>query len=291
MIDLHLHTTASDGRLRPLALVALVAGAGLRVVSVTDHDTVAGLAEAREAAEAHGIRLVNGIEITAVDLGRDVHVLGYFFDAADGALAGFLEAQRAARIERVREIAARLQSLNCAIDLDALLAATPSSSGRSLGRPLVADALVAAGHAVDRRDAFDRLLGDHRPAFVPRSGPDVAKVVEAIAKAGGVASLAHPGLVGVDDRIPGYAAKGLAAIEARHRDHSPSDEARYRRMAGTLDLAVSGGSDFHGEHDSRDGAVSGPGSVTLSAEDFAALEARRPAVPSSDSRGKANPHE
>lgn len=291
MIDLHLHTTASDGRLRPLALVALAADVGLRVVSVTDHDTVAGLAEAREAADAHGLRLISGIEITAVDSGRDIHVLGYFFDAADADLLGFLEAQRAARIERVREIALRLQSLDCAIDLDALLAATPSASGRSVGRPLVADALVAAGHAVDRRDAFDRLLGDSRPAFVPRCGPDVARVVEAIARAGGVASLAHPGLVGVDDRIPGYAASGLLAIEARHRDHSPSDEARYRRLAATLDLAVSGGSDFHGEHDSRDGTVSRPGSVTLSADDFAALEARRPApVPSSHRDRKANPH-
>jgi 3',5'-nucleoside bisphosphate phosphatase len=291
VIDLHLHTTASDGRLRPLALVALAADVGLRVVSVTDHDTVAGLAEAREAAEAHGLRLVNGIEITAVDRGRDIHVLGYFFDASDVSLARFLECQRAARIERAREIAVRLESLGCAIDLDALLAATPSASGRSVGRPLVADALVAAGHAVDRRDAFDRLLGDNRPAFVPRCGPDVARVVEAIASAGGVASLAHPGLVGVDDRIPGYAESGLLAIEVRHRDHSPSDEARYRQLAGTLDLAMSGGSDFHGEHDSRDGAVSGPGSVTLSAEDFAALEARRlPAAPSNDAASKANPH-
>ena len=290
MIDLHLHTTASDGRLRPLALVALAAQAGLRVVSVTDHDTVVGLAEARLAADVHGVRLVNGIEITAVDCGRDVHVLGYFFDAEDADLARLLEAQRAARIERVRAIAIRLQSLDCAIDLDTLLAATPAGSGRSVGRPLVADALVAAGHAVDRRDAFDRLLGDNRPAFVPRCGPDVARVVEVIAKAGGVASLAHPGLVGVDDRIPGYAASGLSAIEVRHRDHSPSDEARYRRLAATLDLAVSGGSDFHGEYDARDGSVSGPGSVTLSAEDFAALEARRPArVATSDDARKANP--
>jgi predicted metal-dependent phosphoesterase TrpH len=290
VIDLHLHTTASDGRLRPLALVALASEVGLCVVSVTDHDTVAGLAEAREAAEVHGLRLVNGIEITAVDRGRDVHVLGYFFDASDVSLARFLESQRAARIDRVREIAIRLESLGCAIDVDALLAATPSASGRSVGRPLVADALVAAGHVVDRRDAFDRLLGDNRPAFVPRCGPDVARVVEAIASAGGVASLAHPGLVGVDDRIPGYAESGLLAIEVRHREHSPSDEARYRQLASTLDLAMSGGSDFHGEHDSRDGAVSGPGSVTLSAEDFAALEARRlSAAPANDAAAKANP--
>jgi len=290
VIDLHLHTTASDGRLTPTALVALAARAGLRVVSVTDHDTVAGLAEAREAAGVHDVRLVNGIEMTAVDAGRDVHVLGYFFDPEDPELSRFLHTQRLARIDRVREIADRLHALDCDIDVEALLAATPTASGRSVGRPLVADALVAAGHAVDRRDAFDRLLGQGCPAFVPRCGPDVRAVAEAIANASGVASLAHPGLLGTDERIPGYAASGLAAIEARHRDHSPADEERYRGLARALDLAVSGGSDFHGEHESRDGSLAAPGSVRLGEEDFAGLEARRPArAPSAAPAGKANP--
>jgi 3',5'-nucleoside bisphosphate phosphatase len=294
VIDLHLHTTASDGRLRPAELVALAAHAGLTVISVTDHDTVAGLSEAREAADMHGLRLVTGIEMTAVDGGRDVHVLGYFFDAHDEYFERFLQAQRVARIERVKEIAVRLQTLNCAIDVEALLAATPTSSGRSVGRPLVADALVAAGHAVDRRDAFDRLLGNDRPAFIPRCGPDVAEVVDAIARAGGLASLAHPGLLGADDRIPEYAARGLSAIEVRHRDHSPADEERYRHIAQALGLGVSGGSDFHGPQEGRvdrDGPAWRPGGVTLGAEDFAALEARCQARAS---RGheirKANPH-
>jgi 3',5'-nucleoside bisphosphate phosphatase len=294
VIDLHLHTTASDGRLSPTALVALAAQAGLRVMSVTDHDTLAGLAEARIAADAHGIRLVDGIEMTAVDDGRDVHILGYFFDPDDEGLDRFLQVQRLARIERVKEIGIRLQTLNCAIDIEALLAATPTSSGRSVGRPLVADALVAAGHAVDRRDAFDRLLGNDRPAFIARCGPGVAAVVEAIAKAGGLASLAHPGLIGADERIPDYAACGLSAIEARHRDHSPADEDRYRSLARTLGLAVSGGSDFHGPREGRtdaEGTVWRPGAVVLGAEDFAALESRRPArAPSSGEARKANPH-
>jgi predicted metal-dependent phosphoesterase TrpH len=291
-IDLHLHTTASDGRLTPAALVALAAQCGLRVISVTDHDTVAGLLEARAAAAAHGVRLVDGIEMTAVDSERDVHVLGYFFDPDHADLNRFLQVQRLARIERVREIALRLESMKCAIDVEALLAATPTASGRSVGRPLVADALVAAGHAVDRRDAFDRFLGNDRPAFVPRCGPDVASVVEAIASAGGVASLAHPGLLGFDDRIPGYAASGLAAIEARHRDHNPEDEERYRRLAATLGLAVTAGSDFHGEHDSRDGTVAMPGAVRLGIDDFSALEARRPSHNSSSraTDRKVNPH-
>jgi predicted metal-dependent phosphoesterase TrpH len=170
-----------------------------------------------------------------------------------------------------------------------VLALAPAASGRSVGRPLVADALVAAGHATDRRDAFDRLLGTDRPAFVPRSGPGVAEVVAAIAAAGGIASLAHPGLLKTDERIAEYAAAGLSAIEARHRDHSPDDEARYRRFAADLGLAVSGGSDFHGPHDARDGAPACPGSVTLAAADFAALEARPRGRASGDPGGKANP--
>ena len=289
-IDLHLHTTASDGRLPPSALVALAAQVGLDVMSVTDHDTIAGLAEAREAAASRGIRLVDGIEMTAIDDGRDVHVLGYFFDPEDGTFNQFLRTQRLARVERVYEIARRLAALGCAIDVEALLRAVPGDSGRSVGRPAVADALVAAGHAVDRRDAFDRLLGSGRPAFVPRRGPDVAEVVATIAAAGGIASLAHPGLMGVDERIPGYAAVGLSAIEVRHRDHNEDDEARYRSLAQQLGLAVSGGSDFHGEHDARDGSTSVPGEVTLAPSDFAILEARRPHVPSSsDDARKANP--
>jgi len=219
-------------------------------------------------------------------------VLGYFFDPEDESLRHFLEQQRIARVGRIREIATRLESLGYPIDVEALLAAAPATSGRSVGRPLVADALVVAGHACDRRDAFDRLLGNNRPAFVARCGPDVAQVVSAIVAAGGIASLAHPGLLGADDRIPDYAATGLSALEARHRDHSPSDEDRYRGLAAALGLAVSGGSDFHGPHDSRNGTPAAPGSVCLDPADFAALEARRPArgSSSSDHSARVDPH-
>ena len=269
MIDLHLHTTASDGLLRPDALVGRAAQASLRVIAITDHDTVAGLTEARAAATTHGLRLVDGIEITAVEQGRDVHVLGYFIDAADAGLGRFLQLQRASRIDRVRRIGARLRELDLPVDVEAILAPGADCGGRSVGRPQIADALVAAGHAVDRRDAFDRLLGAHAPAFVPRCGPGVREVVAAITAARGIASLAHPRLLDSDDRIPHYADCGISAIEVRHHEHTPEDEARYRQIAGALNLAVSGGSDFHGDGRSE------LGSVTLSVEDFAALEARK----------------
>jgi hypothetical protein len=269
VIDLHLHTTASDGLLRPAAVVALAAQAGLRVIAITDHDTVGGLAEARQAAIPHGLRLVDGVEITAVEDGRDVHVLGYFIDPADADLDRFLRLQRASRIERIRRIGDRLRALECPVDVDAILARAKGSA-RSVGRPQIADALVTAGYAVDRRDAFDRLLGINAPAFVPRCGPPVEEVVASITAARGVASLAHPRLLGTDDRIPSYAESGILAIEVRHHEHTPEDEARYRGIARALDLAVSGGSDFHGD------GRSGLGSVTLPPEDFAELERRRP---------------
>lgn len=279
MVDLHLHTTASDGGLAPAGLVTLAAAAGLRTISVTDHDTTAGLAEARGAAEAAGVRLVSGIEITAVEEGKDVHVLGYFFDARSDGLRSFLETQRADRLRRVVEIGERLRSLGLAVPLDLLVARARRHPDRSIGRPQVADALVEAGHAADRRDAFDRLLGAGRPAFVPRRGPTVARVIEILAAAGGIASLAHPGLTNIDHGIARFADNGLAAIEARHSDHDAATEARYRRMASDLGLAVSGGSDFHADPSQH---IAGLGFVTLPPEDFAALEAcaageRRPA--------------
>lgn len=270
MIDLHLHTTASDGTLPPDVLVARAHRAGLTVISVTDHDTTSGAEAAASAALASGIGFVTGIEITAVEEGRDVHVLGYYVDPADGDLCHFLEAQRADRIRRIREMAARLADLGVPIDVAPLIdrAAEP---GRSLGRPALADALIRARHVSDRDEAFDRYLGHGRPAFVPRRGAAAGDVIRVIHSAGGIASLAHPGLVGVDALIPALAAAGLDALEAVHSDHSPEIESHYRALAARLGLAVSGGSDFHG--DPPHGTVR-LGSVALPAHDFAALRQR-----------------
>jgi predicted metal-dependent phosphoesterase TrpH len=269
--DLHLHTTASDGALEPAALVACAARAGLTVIAVTDHDTVSGIAEARQAAGEHGIRLVNGVEITAIEDGRDVHMLAYFIDADDSALTRFLECQRQDRVRRLREIAARLESLGCEIDAESLLSAVTVTSGRSIGRPQIADALVARGHARDRGDAFDRLLGTDRPAYVARCGPAPEEVIATAAGAGGLVSLAHPGLTQMDDIIPRLAAAGLTALEARHSDHDAETEHRYRALAARYGLVVTGGSDFHGPSAHRTSTL---GIVTLPEEDFATLEAR-----------------
>ena len=251
MIDLHLHTTASDGSSSPAALVAEAAAAGIDILAVTDHDTVAAVGRVRAEAWAASRTAIPGIEITAVLASRDVHVLGYFFDPDDADLARFLERQRSDRRRRVTEMAERLAILGVPIDGEALLRSVRPGSGQSLGRPSVARALVAAGHAHDIADAFDRYLGSGRPGFIERRGATPIEVVEIIARAGGVSSLAHPGKTGVDDIIPELAAHGLSALEVFHPDHSADDVGRYGALASTLGLLVTGGSDYHGKDNVR----------------------------------------
>jgi predicted metal-dependent phosphoesterase TrpH len=278
VIDLHMHTTASDGRLSPAELVARAAAAGLTTISVTDHDTVAAVAEVTAAARPHGIRVVPGIEITAIDDGRDVHMLGYFFDPASEPLTTLLVSQRALRVSRVREIAARLASLGMAVDAEAVLLKAAARPGSSVGRPQIARELVRAGYVTSVQEAFELWLTPGRPGFVARIGPSPAAVVETIQQAGGVASMAHPGVTRRDELIAPLADRGLDAIEVYHSDHTAEDVTAYRHLATRLNLLISGGSDFHGD-DSSSAKPARPhrstfGVVQLPADDFAALAAK-----------------
>lgn len=283
MIDLHLHTTASDGRLTPAELVARASQARLTTISVTDHDTVAAFADVSAAARRADMRVVPGIEITSIDEGRDVHVLGYFFDPVSAALATFLAGQRARRVARVREIGVRLRTLGMPLDVEAVLQAAASRPGSSVGRPQLARALVAAGHVESVQAAFDQWLATGQPAYVPRTGPSPATVITVIHEAGGVASFAHPAVTRRDALIPALVDHGLDAIEVYHSDHAPEDERTYTLLATRLGVLISGGSDFHGPSDSpeRPGRSSSLrarrgilGVVSLPAPAFEALEAR-----------------
>lgn len=269
VVDLHLHTTASDGACEPAILVDRAWRAGIRTMSVTDHDTVDALAEAERIATSSGIAFVPGIEITAVHDRRDVHMLGYFIDRDDASLGEFLEKQRADRVRRVAEMADKLAAMGKPVDRDALLA--PRRGGRSLGRPMVAKALVQAGHVADMRQAFEQLIGEGRPAFIPRSGPEPVEVIAIIRRARGLASLAHPGLLKRDDLIPEMVDAGLTAVEAFHSDHDPTTTEHYLSLADRHGILVTGGSDYHGNPDHRQSAF---GNVGLPRDRFEQLAAR-----------------
>ena len=250
MVDLHMHTTASDGLLSPSAVVERAFDVGIKILSVTDHDTMAGVDEASDAAIDRGMKFLPGIEITAVYNRKDVHMLAYFLDNKQEKLGHFLVQQRADRVRRAQEMSAKLASLGAPINIDEKITRC-ESTGQAVGRPDVANALFAAGHVTSLQEAFDRFLGDGCAAYVPRKGMSPVDVVRMVTEVGGVTALAHPGLLKKDFLISDLAGKGLDAIEVYHSDHTPSDESRYLRLAEEHDLAGSGGSDFHGDHHRR----------------------------------------
>jgi 3',5'-nucleoside bisphosphate phosphatase len=271
VIDLHLHTTASDGSSSPDELVAECVRAGVTTMAVTDHDTLGGLAAATSAASAAGIGCVPGIEITALHDGLDVHVLGYGFNPEDAGLAAFLVSQRDDRRRRLLEMASRLAAIGVFVDTDLFQPGVAVSGQRALGRPALARAIVGAGHARDIADAFDRFLSPGRPAFVSRIGAAPGEVAALIRRAGGVAAIAHPGKIDDDERVRAFIADGMDAIEVCHPDHDPAATARYRSMADTSGLLATGGSDFHG---TGSGRVQALGRVGLPPADFDRLSAR-----------------
>jgi predicted metal-dependent phosphoesterase TrpH len=272
LIDLHTHTTASDGQCTPAELAATASACGVRVLGVTDHDTVGGCHASADACRRLGIEFVTGIEITAVVDGLDVHMLGYFLDPLFQPLLSFLAEQRTLRIHRIEEMIDRLASQGVRLDRDAIIGPAWADTSKAIGRPSIARALVAAGHVADANEAFDRWLAHGRAAFVPRVGPPPDQVIAAIHEAGGLASLAHPGLLNHDDWIPGYARAGLDALEAYHSEHDADETSRYVALANDLDLVLTGGSDYHG--DASHGGQ--PGSVSLPVADYVRLKGLRP---------------
>jgi predicted metal-dependent phosphoesterase TrpH len=247
VIDLHMHTTASDGTCTPESLVERVWQAGIRTMSVTDHDTMAGVAPATAAAAAYGMAVIPGIEITSVDGGRDVHVLAYFISADAPGLQDLLTSQRRNRIERAREIADRLAALGAPIDVGSLVDAAAKGGGKALARPQIARALIDAGHVGSVAEAFDKYLSESSPAYIPHRGASPADVVALVNAGGGLASLAHPGYTKKDEIIPALVTAGLGAIEVYHSSHDLTQQAHYLALAEHHGVGVTGGSDYHGE--------------------------------------------
>ncbi|MBI3071020.1 MAG: PHP domain-containing protein [Deltaproteobacteria bacterium] len=265
--DLHCHSLYSDGVDRADEVARKAAAAGLKAVALTDHDTTEGWDEFSESARSCGVEPIPGIEVSATH-GREVHVLGLFIDPRDAAIRVYAKSRRDARGARVRRICARLAELGMRVDGNEIVA----KAGCNAGRPHVARALVAAGHASSVSQAFQKWLGDGRPAYVEYERIAAVDAIAMIRSAGGLASLAHPGLTDVDRHMAGLVAAGLGAIEAYHADHTGATAARYVRLAATLGVCVTGGSDRHGDESPGRHVF---GSAGLIADDFRQLVARR----------------
>lgn len=253
-IDLHCHSTASDGTTPPAEVVRLAAESGLSALSLTDHDTVAGLSAAANEAERVGIDFLNGIELTCYfPRPGTLHILGYGIDPTHPALLQVVDEQSATREARNRAMVERLTRLGIDIDWEEVVdeAGGPARAG-SIGRPHLAAVLVRKGHVLTSREAFDEYLGGGGAAFVDNNPLSSARAIGAVRAAGGVASLAHPLQLRrqtpaqLEAVVRELAEQGLGAVETIHSGHDADTVARLTRLADRLDLLTTGGSDFHG---------------------------------------------
>jgi predicted metal-dependent phosphoesterase TrpH len=258
VIDLHTHSTVSDGSEPPGSIPEMAAVAGCSAVALTDHDSLNGLAEARAAADRVGVTLVPGCEVSCrkpppppgrAAIGGSVHVLVYFVEPGEGPLQDELVKLRRDRAERNGRLRERLAELGATVDYDAMVAEAGGEAG--LGRPHFARALVRAGAADDIDDAFDRFLADGRAAYVPKSRLLPTEVARLATASGGVAVLAHPLSLGLDPSalerlVAELAEAGLAGIEAIYGRYSTEQRRALRRLAGRCAVVATGGSDYHG---------------------------------------------
>jgi predicted metal-dependent phosphoesterase TrpH len=268
-IDLHTHSLRSDGALSPADLVRRAAARGVKVQALSDHDTLAGIAEAAATGRDLGVRIIPATELNTESEWGDAHVLGYFVDPADAALEERLRWLRDNRGRRIELMVEKLNAFGYAVDLARVLEIAQDGA---LGRPHLAQALFEKGYVTSYDEAFDTLIAKDSPAYVARVGLTPLEAVTLVRTHGGVPSLAHPGtVVGLDELLPKLVAAGLAGIEAYYGSHSPEMTVRCLDRAREFALVPTGGSDFHGrgEHGTDLGGVFVP------PETIERLEARR----------------
>jgi len=243
-VDLHLHSTASDGTLSPRVVVERAHGANLSAIALTDHDTLAGLAEACEAGERLGLRVVSGCEFSVAAMWGEIHVLGYFLPTESEEIEVFLAERRTDRHRRAGGMVSRLHGLGVKIDFDQVL---ERAGGGAIGRPHVAQVLVDRGAVPNVQDAFDRYLGRGRPAFIEKNLPNFRDVADLVHRVGGLVSAAHIKDRGTRRALRRLRDEGLDAVEIRHPSHTPEIRAILAEHAAALGLLPTGGSDWHGD--------------------------------------------
>ena len=279
LIDLHTHTTASDGSLTPAELVKAAKDAGLAAVAVTDHDTTAGLDEALQAGKRLDMEVVPGVEISVQrgDNPGGMHMVGLFVDHTEPALAGSLKRLQEARAQRNPKIAARLNQLGIPLTMEEVRS---FAGDGQVGRPHFARALVARKAVPDVNQAFERYLAAGKPAYVPKFRFQPDEALDMLRKAKALAILAHPGLlrlpnIEIELLLRGLKQKGLEGVEVQYSDHDSATRSFLASLAHRLDLAVSGGTDFHGAAKPAIRLGTGKGDVRVPVEVLAALKTRR----------------
>lgn len=274
MIDLHCHSTASDGMLAPADVVRHAAEVGITTLALTDHDTTAGVAEAMETGLAVGVNVIGACEFSVQVRWGEMHLLGYFLPVGNSRLEDFLVHAREGRDRRARAMVSRLTGLGLRIDFDDI---RRIAQGGAVGRPHVARALLAVGHVTTIQQAFDRYIGTGRPAFVDKELPPLRDVADLVHAVGGIVSAAHLKRHGTPTELALLRDHGLDAVETRHPSHDGETRATITEAAQALDLGRSGGSDWHGEMDTI-GTHARLGSQDVPDEWLPPLEQRRPAT-------------
>ena len=250
-VDLHLHTTASDGRLPPRELVRLAADLGLKQIASSDHDTTEGMPEAFLEAEAHaGLRIIPGIELSTDIPGDEIHMLGYFIQYQDESFQDILRRFRQGRVDRARQMVQKLVDLGMQLEWERV---QEIAGDGAVGRPHIALALVEKGYCKEPNDAFPEYLGRDGLAYVERPKLTPVEAIELLRNAGGVPVLAHPAyLSNLESHLPGLKAAGLAGMEVYYAKFAPEQVEYLERLAAEFDLIPCGGSDYHGLGNSDD---------------------------------------
>lgn len=273
MIDLHSHTTASDGEHAPRTLVALAKQAGVTRLAVTDHDTVGGLAEALEAGRELGVEVICGIEVSTEIERVDIHVLGHFVDPRHPQLLAYTGHQQGERRRRMEGMVRKLNAMGLPVRMERV---DELAGSENLCRPHLARALVELGVCTSMQDAFNRYIGDGGPAFVAQERLSAKDAIALIHACGGTATIAHPQVDGMEKyHLKLLAAAGLDGVEVFHPDHNPSTREKYLRIAAALNLVPTAGSDFHGGDTAPD---RGLGTANLELRYFEALRLRAATV-------------
>lgn len=242
--DLHLHSSASDGKFPPEQVVSLAARAGVDIMALTDHDTVAGIPDASRAAQRYSVRLIPGVELGTDIPYPEVHILGYFVDYHDPIFLAELMVQRQSRIERAQKMLEKLKELGVTLSWQRVLAL---AAGESVGRPHIAQAMMEQGYVTTLREAFARYIGRGGPAYVERKKLMPEQAVKLIIRAKGLAVLAHPAEIEpLELLLPGLKAAGLVGMEAYYNGYPPHTVHSLLRIAQKYDLLPLGGSDYHG---------------------------------------------